>query len=209
MCTEQWMWKWCVANMVTHTRNSCSAFNPSKVHTHSSEHTHTHTHTHCEHTPRAVGSHLCCSSRGAVVDSVPYSRAPQSWYWGWRERCTSPATYNSFQPENRTRNLCITNLTVWPLGHDFPISSSISNKLHWSLHLAALCMWPVWLRLVEKVDMYLLSQRLTSHPTNPNPSCQICNTACKNNGQQLAGLKTADRKNKHDVTNKSMQDQIT
>ena len=26
--------------MVTHTQNSCSAFNPSKVHTHSSEHTH-------------------------------------------------------------------------------------------------------------------------------------------------------------------------
>ncbi len=31
--------------MVTHTRNLCSAFNPSKVHTHSSKHTHTHTHT--------------------------------------------------------------------------------------------------------------------------------------------------------------------
>ncbi len=28
-------------SMVTHTPNSCSAFNPSKVHTHSSEHTHT------------------------------------------------------------------------------------------------------------------------------------------------------------------------
>ncbi len=27
--------------MVTHTQKSCSAFNPSKVHTHSSEHTHT------------------------------------------------------------------------------------------------------------------------------------------------------------------------
>ena len=27
--------------MVTHTQNLCSAFNPSKVHTHSSEHTHT------------------------------------------------------------------------------------------------------------------------------------------------------------------------
>ncbi len=27
--------------MVTHTRNLCSAFYPSKVHTHSSEHTHT------------------------------------------------------------------------------------------------------------------------------------------------------------------------
>ncbi len=26
---------------MTHTRNLCSAFNPSKVHTHSSEHTHT------------------------------------------------------------------------------------------------------------------------------------------------------------------------
>ncbi len=36
-------------SMVTHTRNSCSAFNPSKVHTHSSEHTHTHTvNTHLE-----------------------------------------------------------------------------------------------------------------------------------------------------------------
>ncbi len=29
--------------MVTHTLNSCSSINPSKVHTHSSEHTHTHT----------------------------------------------------------------------------------------------------------------------------------------------------------------------
>ncbi len=28
-------------SMVTHTRNLCSAFIPSKVHTHSSEHTHT------------------------------------------------------------------------------------------------------------------------------------------------------------------------
>ncbi len=31
----------CRASMVTHTQNSCFAFNPSKVHTHSSEHTHT------------------------------------------------------------------------------------------------------------------------------------------------------------------------
>ncbi|MCJ8733910.1 hypothetical protein PDJAM_G00229220, partial [Pangasius djambal] len=34
---------------VTHTRNLCSAFNPSKC-------THTHTLTHREHTPGAVGS---------------------------------------------------------------------------------------------------------------------------------------------------------
>ncbi len=34
---------------------------PSKVHTHSSEHTHR------EHTPGAAGSHLCCSTQGAVA----------------------------------------------------------------------------------------------------------------------------------------------
>ncbi len=62
-------------SMVTHTRNLCSAFDPSKVHTHSSEHTHR------EHTPGAVGSHLCCGARGAVGGSVPCSRvSPQSWY---------------------------------------------------------------------------------------------------------------------------------
>ncbi len=38
-----WKWKWrdIRPSMVTHTRNLCSAINPSKVHTHSSEHTHT------------------------------------------------------------------------------------------------------------------------------------------------------------------------
>ncbi len=77
--------------MVTHTRNWSSAFNPSKC-THravSSEH------THCEHAPRAVGSH-CSSARGAVGGSVPCSRAPQSWYWGWRECCSF--TIPTFSP---------------------------------------------------------------------------------------------------------------
>ncbi len=36
-----------------------------------------HTHTHREYTPGAVGSHLCCSARGAVGGSVPCSRAPR------------------------------------------------------------------------------------------------------------------------------------
>ncbi len=71
-------------SMVTNTRNLCSAFIPSKEHTHSSE-----------HTPGAVGSHLCCGARGAVEGSVPCSRTPQSWYWGWRK--LTPPTYNSFQ----------------------------------------------------------------------------------------------------------------
>ncbi len=72
-------------SMVTHTWNSCSAFNPSKsAHTYQ-KCTHTHTHTHREHTPGAVGSHLCCGARGTVGGLVPCSRAPQSWYWRWRE----------------------------------------------------------------------------------------------------------------------------
>ncbi len=41
--SEKWSESDIRPSMVTHTRNSCSAFNPSKVHTHSSEHTHTHT----------------------------------------------------------------------------------------------------------------------------------------------------------------------
>ncbi len=61
-----------------------------------SAHTQQWTHTHREHTPGAVGSHLCCGARGAVGGSVSCSRAPQSWYWGWRERWTfTPPTYNS------------------------------------------------------------------------------------------------------------------
>jgi len=56
--------------MVTYTRNLCSAFNPSKVHTHSSEH------THHEHTPGAVGSHLCCGTQGAVLRSLEKLSVP-------------------------------------------------------------------------------------------------------------------------------------
>ncbi len=76
--------------------NLCSAFNPPKC-------THTVVNT---HTPGAVGSQ-CCGTRGAVGGfgvllkgtsvvvlkvegavggSVSCSRAPQSWYWRWREQ---------------------------------------------------------------------------------------------------------------------------
>ncbi len=86
-----WKWKWrdIRPSMVTHTRNLCSAF------TIQSAHTQQWTHTHHEHTPGAVGSHLCCGARGAVGGSVPCSRAPQLWYWGRRECCTfTPPTYH-------------------------------------------------------------------------------------------------------------------
>ncbi len=49
--------------------------------------THPSEHTHCEHAPGAVGSH-CSSARGAIGGSVPCSRAPQSWFWRWRECCS-------------------------------------------------------------------------------------------------------------------------
>ncbi len=41
VCESEWKWHDIQPSMVTHTWNLCSAFNPSKVHTHSSEHTHT------------------------------------------------------------------------------------------------------------------------------------------------------------------------
>ncbi len=64
------------------------------------------------HTLGAVGSHLCCGARG-VGSSVSCSRAPQSRYWGWRERWIfTPPTNNSCRPETRTCNLWITSPTL-------------------------------------------------------------------------------------------------
>ncbi len=40
-----------------------------------------HTHTPWTHTWSSGQPFLCCDARGAVGDSVPCSRAPQSWYW--------------------------------------------------------------------------------------------------------------------------------
>ncbi len=67
---KKWKWRDIRPSMVTHTRNLCSAINPSKVHTHSSEHTHT-VNTH----PEQWAAILCCGARGAVGGSVPCSRA--------------------------------------------------------------------------------------------------------------------------------------
>ncbi len=90
------MWQ----SMVTHTRNLCSAFNPSKC-------THTAVNTNPEQWAAngeqlgvrclAQGSHL---SRGAG-----YSLPPP----------TIPAG-----PETRTHDLRVTSPTLYPLGHDCP-----------------------------------------------------------------------------------------
>ncbi len=74
-----------------HTLNLCSAINPSKAHTHTAVNKHTpRTHT------QSIGQ--------------PCWYLAQSWYWGWRKRCTfTPHTYNSCRPETRTHNLSITS----------------------------------------------------------------------------------------------------
>ncbi len=43
-----------------------------------------------------VNTHHCSSARGAIGGSVPCSRAPQSWYWRWRECCSF--TIPTFNP---------------------------------------------------------------------------------------------------------------
>ncbi len=91
----KWKWKWCGIrpSMVTHTLNLCSAINTT--------HTAVNAHTHREHTPAAVGSHLCCGTRGAVGCSVSCSRAAQSWYWRWRESWTFTPPHRQFLPDLR------------------------------------------------------------------------------------------------------------
>ncbi len=95
-------------SMVTHTWDSCSTFtHPKCTHTH----THQWTHTHREHTPGAVGSHLCCGSRGAVggfgallkgtsvvvlrVESAVYSPPPTYNSYRHRDSISQPLDYKS------------------------------------------------------------------------------------------------------------------
>ncbi len=97
-----------MAHMVTHTRNLCSAFNPSTVHTHSSEHTNT-MNTHPEQwaaiyvaAPGEQFGGLGAFLKGTSVVKLRVER----------ECCTfTPPAYNSCRSEIRTRNLSITNPT--------------------------------------------------------------------------------------------------
>ncbi len=89
-----------------------------------------HTAVSSEHAPGAVGSH-CSSARGAIGGSVPCSRTPQSWYWGWRERwliilpTNNPCrTWDSNpQPLDYKSN----SLTIRPR---LPPSSMLSVRIH-------------------------------------------------------------------------------
>ncbi len=80
-------WRDIRPRMVTHTRNLCSAFNPSNVHTHSSEHTHT------------VNIH---PEQWAAI----YAAAPGEQF--------TPPTYNSCRLETRTFDYESDSLTIRP-----------------------------------------------------------------------------------------------
>ncbi len=91
--------------MVTHTQNFCSAYNPSKVHTHTQQWTHTHR----EHTPGAVGSHLCCGAQGSSwgallkstsvvvlrVERALYIHSPHLQFLQARDSNSQPLGYES------------------------------------------------------------------------------------------------------------------
>ncbi len=83
---------------------------PIQVHIHSSEHTHR------KHTTGAEGSQ-CYGAWGAVGGSVPCSRAPQSWCWGWRDN--SCRTWDSNPWPSGT------SPTLYPLGHNCPPQNDI------------------------------------------------------------------------------------
>ncbi len=99
VCVFKVTWRDIRPSMVTHTRNLCSAFNPSNVLIHSSEHTHT-PWTHTRRPGSSWGFGALLKGTSVVVLRVE------------RERCTfTPPTYNSCWPETRTRNLSITSPT--------------------------------------------------------------------------------------------------
>ncbi len=112
-----------------------------------------------------MGSHLCCR---AVGGSVPCSRAPQPWYWGWRECCTfTPPTYNScLRLEPATFGLRVWPLTIRPrLPHPtfLSVSAGMPGSRYvgvegWSSKQVA-----VWLRdqgFREYVDLLCSKHRL-------------------------------------------------
>ncbi len=83
--------------------------------THPSVHTQQWTHTHREHTPRAVGSHLCCGARGTVeVQCLAQGSHLSHGIEGGESAVHSlPPPTIPAGPETRTRNLSIT-LTIRP-----------------------------------------------------------------------------------------------
>ncbi len=92
---------------------------PIQVHTHSSEHTH----THHEHTPRAVGSHLCCGTQGAVGAQghlVGVLKVERALNIHSPHRQSLPDRDSNSQPFDFESDDYDSIMSPLPLGHDFP-----------------------------------------------------------------------------------------
>ncbi len=98
-------WRDIRPSMVTNTRNSCSAFIPSKVHTHSSEHTHT-VNTHPEQWAAIYAARPGSSwGFGALlkgtsvvvlrVERVLYIHSPHLQFLSARDSNSQPLDYES------------------------------------------------------------------------------------------------------------------
>ncbi len=123
--------------VATHTRNLCSAFNPSKC-THtavSSEQTHKHTHTVNTHPEQwaaiyavAPGEKLGvrCLAQGSHL-SHGIEGGESAWTFTPLPPPTIPAG-----PETRTHALWVTSPTLYLLGHDCPREHSLFDQL-WSM----------------------------------------------------------------------------
>ncbi len=113
-----WIWRDVWPSMVTHTRNSCSAFYPC---THTAVNTHTHTHT---HTHTAVNTHTHTrSSRefGALLKgltSVVVLKVE-------RTLIIHSPTDNSCQTRDLNPQPQVKSLMLYPSGHYCPINTTL------------------------------------------------------------------------------------
>ncbi len=160
--------------MVTHTQNWCSAFNPSKC-THtavSSEH------THCGHAPGAVGSH-CSSARRAIGGSVPCSRAPQSWYWRWRECCSfTIPTFNpcrTWDSNPQSLDYKSDSLTIRPRLPQWKMETESKRKqLKWVFHTFSPSISLRWMKLKSRRELTCF--KTSSNTFMPSASMLVYNT---------------------------------
>ncbi len=107
--------------MVTHTRNLCSAFNPSKC-THtavSSEQTHTHTRTHTVNTPPEQWAAIYAAVPGEQLGFrclAQRSHLSRGIEGGESAGHSLPPPTIPARPETWTRDLWVTSPTLYPLG---------------------------------------------------------------------------------------------
>ncbi len=94
--------------MVTHTRNLCSAFIQSKVHTHSSEHTHT-VNTHPE---QWAAIYAAVPGEKLGIQSLAQGHLSRGIDGGESAVHSLPPPTISAGPETRTRNLWILRATL-------------------------------------------------------------------------------------------------